>query len=112
LKWTNPGRRSTNLTDADLNQFFLAKLAPLQATVYPSISAKTDADRTSYFDDVFQPEPIVRQDDMITSLIAIWDELGLDALVALEPQLRKMAKELRAPEVENKTVSDFVYAMY
>lgn len=100
------------MTDADLNQFFLAKLAPLQATVYPSISAKTDADRASYFDDVFEPEPIVKQDDMITSLIDIWDGLGLDALVALEPQLRKMATELRAPEVENKTVSDFVYAMY
>jgi hypothetical protein len=101
-----------NLTDADLTKFFLSKLARLQPEVSPFVPEKADAKCESYFQDVFEPEPIVSQDDMISSLVGIWDRQGLGALVALEPDLRKMAKELRATDEKSQKVSNFIYAMY
>ncbi|HLX01871.1 MAG TPA: hypothetical protein VKS80_07110 [Trinickia sp.] len=100
------------MTDADLEKFFRTKLAPAQRQVAPFVLANTDPACTSYFLHVFEPEPIVAHEDMIGALIEIWRELGLDALVALEPDLRKMAKALRAPAEESEAVSQFVYAMY
>ncbi|QCP47944.1 hypothetical protein FAZ95_01360 [Trinickia violacea] len=100
------------MTDADLGKFFRTKLAPAQRQVAPFMLANTDPACTSYFLHVFEPEPIVAHEDMIGALIEIWRELGLDALVALEPDLRKMAKALRAPAEESEAVSQFVYAMY
>jgi hypothetical protein len=79
-----------NLTDADLNQFFASKLAPLQAVVSPFIPTKVDPSCESYFEDVFELEP----------------------LAALEPDFRKLAKELRATDVQTQKVSNFIYAMY
>ncbi len=101
-----------NLTDADLNKFFASKLAPLQAVVSPFIPTKADPSCESYFEDVFEPEPIISQADMITSLVGIWHRLGLEPLAALEPDLRKLAKELRATDVQTQKVSNFIYAMY
>ncbi|MEA3111338.1 MAG: hypothetical protein QOG58_1137 [Caballeronia sp.] len=49
---------------------------------------------------------------MITSLVGIWHRLGLEPLAALEPDLRKLAKELRATDVQTQKVSNFIYAMY
>ena len=100
------------MTDAQLQKFFLSKLAPLQASVLPSVSVKTDPACESYFEEVLEPASIVSQDDMVTALIAIWQRLGMQKLVALEPDFRKIAKELRAPEPANQEVSDFIYAMY
>jgi hypothetical protein len=100
------------LTDADLKKLFLSKLAPAKTRVAPFLLADTDPTCASYFLDVFEPEPIVTQDDMVDALIAIWRRQGLDALVALEPELRRMAKALRAPMAEHDGVSSFVYAMY
>jgi hypothetical protein len=85
------------LTDAQLQKFFLSKLAPLQASVLPSVSVKTDPACESYFEEVLEPASIVSQDDMVTALIAIWQRLGIQKLVALEP---------------DQEVSDFIYAMY
>jgi hypothetical protein len=101
-----------NLTDADLNQFFLSKLARLQPEVYPFLQALPDEKCESYFQDVFEPEPIVRQDDMITSLVNIWKRQGLHALAALEPDFRRIAEELRATDLEAQKVSNYIYAMY
>jgi hypothetical protein len=106
------GRRSLHLTDAALQKFFLSKLVPLQSAVLPSVSVNLDPKCESYFEDVLEPEAIVSQDDMITSLVAIWHRLGMSKLTALEPDFRKLAKELRAPEAANQEVSDFIYAMY
>jgi hypothetical protein len=100
------------LTDADLKQFFLSKLAPAKSQVSPFVLANTDPDCDSYFLDVFQPESIVIQEDMVASLIEIWRQLKLDMLVSLEPDIRKMAMALRAPEAQSEAVSSFVYAMY
>lgn len=100
------------MTDAELGKFFRAKLAGARPQVEPFVSAKMDPACASYFLDVFEPEPIVVEDDMIDALIAIWREQGLDALVSLEPELRKIAKALRAPAEESEAVSQFVYAMY
>lgn len=100
------------MTDADLKQFFLSKLAPAKSQVAPFVVANTDPDCDSYFLDVFQPESIVTQDDMVASLIEIWRQLKLDTLVSLEPEIRKIALALRAPEAESESVSSFVYAMY
>lgn len=100
------------MTDAELGKFFRSKLAGAKPQVEPFVRAKIDPACASYFLDVFEPEPIVVEDDMIDALIAIWREQGLDALVSLEPELRKIAKALRAPAEESEAVSQFVYAMY
>lgn len=100
------------MTDADLKKLFLSKFAPLQPTVLPSISVNLDPDCETYFEEVFEPASIVTQQEMITSLVGIWQRLGMQKLVALEPDIRKMAKELRAPESAGQEVSDFIYAMY
>ncbi|MGZ3252772.1 MAG: hypothetical protein ACXU7D_00530 [Burkholderiaceae bacterium] len=100
------------MTDAALQKFFLSKLVPLQAVVLPTVSVSIDPQCESYFEDVLEPAAIVSQDDMVTSLIAIWQRLGMSKLVVLEPDFRKLAKELRAPETANQEVSDFIYAMY
>jgi hypothetical protein len=101
-----------NLTDADLNQFFASKLAPLQPEVQGFIPTQFDAGCESYLQDVFEPEPIVRQDDMITALTEIWKRQGLDSLAALEPEFRRIAEALRATDQETQQVSNFIYAMY
>jgi hypothetical protein len=100
------------LTDADLNQFFASKLAPLQGVISPFIPVKADPSCESYFEDVFEPECIVSQADMITSLVDIWRGLGLEPLAALEADFRKLATELRATDVQTQKVSNFIYAMY
>lgn len=101
-----------NLTDADLNQLFASKLAELKPEVQGFIPTQFDANCESYLQDVFEPEPIVSQDDMITSLAEIWKRQGLDSLAALEPEFRRIAKELRATDQETQQVSNFIYAMY
>jgi hypothetical protein len=100
------------LTDADLNQFFASKLAGLKSEVQGFIPTQYDADCESYLQDVFEPEPIVTQDDMVTSLVDIWRRQGLDSLVALEPDFRRIAEALRATDQETQQVSNFIYAMY
>lgn len=100
------------MTDADLRKFFLSQLALAKPQVSPFVLMSADAQRTSYFVDVLEPESIVSQEDMITSLVDIWRQLGLDTLVSLEPELRKIAKALRAPEMQGEAVPNFVYAMY
>ncbi|MDR5817933.1 hypothetical protein QCE62_30410 [Caballeronia sp. LZ033] len=101
-----------NLTDADLNQFFAARLAALKPEVEGFIPTAFDADCASYLQDVFEPEPIVSEDDMIASLVDIWRRQGLDSLAALEPEWRSMAAELRATDEATQQVSNFIYAMY
>lgn len=100
------------MTDADLNQFFSSKLAGLQSEVQGFIPTKFDANCESYFQDVFEPEAIVRQDDMIASLVDIWKRQGLDSLAACEPDFRRIAEELRATDEVTQQVSNFIYAMY
>lgn len=100
------------MTDADLKQFFLSKLAPAKPQVSPFVLANAAPGCDSYFLDVFQTESIVIQDDMVASLIKFWRQLELDMLVSLEPDIRKMAMALRAPEAQSEAVSSFVYAMY
>ncbi len=100
------------MTDADLQKWFAARLAPAQPRVAPFVPARPDPECASYFSDVFEPEPIVVQEDMIDALIDIWRRQGLDALVALEPEIRRMARALRAPKADAGAVSSFVYAMY
>ncbi|WCL51249.1 hypothetical protein [Leptospira sp. GIMC2001] len=101
-----------NLTDAALQKFFLSKLVPLHDVVYPSVSINIDTQRDSYFEELFEPAAIVSQEDMVTSLIAIWERLGMTKMVMLEPDIREMAKTLRLPETTNQEISDFIYAMY
>ena len=101
-----------NLTDADLTQFFVSKLASLQPEVAPFIPAKADAQCESYFQDVFEPEPIVEQDDMLASLADLWTRQGLDTLASFEPEFRKIAEAFKAIDVETQKVSNFIYAMY
>ncbi|HTR08964.1 MAG TPA: hypothetical protein VMJ11_20395 [Paraburkholderia sp.] len=100
------------MTDADLEKFFRSKLACARQRVEPFVLAKTDPACVSYFLDVFEPEPIIVEEDMIDALLAIWREQGLNALALLEPEWRRMAKSLRAPADESEIVSQFVYAMY
>jgi len=100
------------LTDAELGKFFRAKLAEVRPQVEPFLLAKTDPACASYFLDVFEPEPIVVEEDMIDALIAIWRGQGLAALAVFEPELRQIAKALRARTEESEAVSQFVYAMY
>jgi hypothetical protein len=101
-----------NLIDADLNQFFASHLASLQADVQGFIPTQLGTECESYLQDVFEPEPIVSQDDMITSLVDIWRRQGLESLVALEGQFRSIAQELRATDEQTQQVSNFIYAMY
>lgn len=100
------------MTESDLQKFFLSRLAPLQSVVSPFVSADIDRSRESYFEQVFEPEPVIRHEETVASLVAIWRRLGLDALVMLEPDIRRIAKELRAPQAQAADVSGFVYAMY
>ena len=100
------------MTDADLKRFFLSKLAPKKPQVAPLVSTVRDPSAASYFQDVVTPESVVREEDMIASMVDIWHEQGLDGLVALAPGIRKMAKALRAPEVQRESVSSFIYPMY
>ncbi|BCZ84418.1 hypothetical protein [Paraburkholderia terrae] len=100
------------MTNADSGRLFRSKLAGTKASVAPFLLEKTDPARSSYFLDVFEPEPIVVEEDMIDSLIAIWREQGLEELASIEPELRKIAKALRAPHEQAEVISQFVYAMY
>jgi hypothetical protein len=100
------------LTDAELGKFFRTRLAGARPQVEPFVLAKSDCACTSYFLNVFEPEPMVVEEDMIDALIEIWREQGLGSLVSLEPELRRIAKALRAPAEESEAVSQFVYAMY
>jgi len=100
------------LTDDSLQKLFQSKFAPLQTIVLPSVSINIETDSESYFEEVYEPASIVSQEDMITSLMAIWKRNGMEKLVALEPDLRKIAKQLRAPESAEQQISDFIYAMY
>jgi len=100
------------LTDADLIRFFRSRLAHLRPSVIRYVPAKIDPNRESYFEEVLEPAPIVSQEDIITSLMENWRRLGLQGLVELEPDIRRMAKELRAPDTEDQKISDFIYAMY
>lgn len=100
------------MTETDLKKFFLSKLAPAKPQVLPFIPTSPDANRESYFVDPLVPEAVCSQADTITSLIEMWRGQGLDTLVALEPEIRKMAKSLRALGVQNDAVSSFIYAMY
>jgi hypothetical protein len=100
------------LTDADLKQFFLSKLAPHREAVLPFIAVKADPACESYYQDVFEPEPVVSQADMIDALTGIWKRAGLDGLAALEGDFRALAEALRATDTRGQKVSDFVYAMY
>ncbi|HTI18558.1 MAG TPA: hypothetical protein VL598_12905 [Trinickia sp.] len=100
------------MTDAELKKFFLSQLARAKPQVSAFIPTAPDASVASYFVDVIAPEAIVREQDMIASLVDIWRNEGLDKLVALEPQLRKMARALRAPKAQSESVSGFIYPMY
>ncbi|HTH62694.1 MAG TPA: hypothetical protein VL689_21400 [Paraburkholderia sp.] len=100
------------MTDDDLGKFFRAKLAYAKPQVEPFVRPKTDRSCSSYFLDVFEPEPIVIGEDTIDALLALWRRQGLTSLALLEPELRRIAKALRAPEDESEVVSQFVYAMY
>ena len=100
------------MINVDPGKFFRSKLACMKPQVAPFVHADTDSACTSYFLDVFEPEPIVVEEDMIDALVAIWREQGLNALALLEPEWRRMAKALRAPAQETDIVSQFVYAMY
>ena len=106
------GRRSLTLTDAELLKLFQSKLEPLQATVAASIPVHIEADAQSYFQDVYEPASIVPQEETVAALLAIWERHGMKELVALGPELRKIAKELRLKESTDQKVSDFIYAMY
>jgi hypothetical protein len=109
---TIPGKRSSRLTDADLQKFFRSRLAPLQPNAVQFASVNIDPNCASYFDEVFEPESIVLQGDIVTSLIGLWQRRGMRGLVALEPDIRRMAKELRAPDSQDQEISDLIYAMY
>ena len=100
------------MTDAELGKFFHSKLASAKPQVEAFVRAKTEPAEISYFLDVFEPEPIVVEEDTIDALIAIWRQQGLHELVLLEPDLRRISKALRAPFDERDAVSQFVYAMY
>ncbi len=100
------------MTDADLQKVFRSRFAPLQPKIAPEVSAAVDPTCESYFDEVFAPTPIVPLKDIAPSLIGLWQQSGMQALVALEPDIRRMAKELRAPDSQDREISNFIYAMY
>ncbi|BCG03585.1 hypothetical protein PPGU19_081530 (plasmid) [Paraburkholderia sp. PGU19] len=100
------------MTNADSGRLFRSKLVGTKPLVAPFLLEKTDSTCSSYFLDVFEPVPIVVEEDMIDSLIAIWREQGLEELTLIEPELRKIAKALRAPGEQAEVISQFVYAMY
>lgn len=64
------------MTDADLGKFFRSKLACDRQQVEPFVFAKIDPSCESYFLDVFEPEPIIVEEDMIVALMTIWREQG------------------------------------
>ncbi|MEM5368475.1 hypothetical protein V4C53_20880 [Paraburkholderia azotifigens] len=84
----------------------------MKPLVAPFLLEKTDPAARSYFLDVFEPAPIVVEEDMIDALVAIWRAQGLEDLALCEPELRKIAKALRAPGEQTDVISQFVYAMY
>ena len=102
------------MTDADLRKFFTSKLAPQREAVLPFIAVGADAACESYYEEVFEPEAIVSQPDMIAALVAIWAGQGLDSLAALEGDWRALASGLRIGDgaARGEKVSEFVYAMY
>ena len=100
------------MTDADLQKAFRSKFAPLRPEIAPGVCVAVDPNRESYFDEVFEPAAIVPLKDIVPSLIGLWQQAGMQALVALEPELRRMAKELRVPDSQDQEISDFIYAMY
>ncbi|MBN3752284.1 hypothetical protein G3N95_04985 [Paraburkholderia sp. Tr-20389] len=100
------------MTNVDPGRLFRSKLAGLKPLVAPFLLEKTDSMCSSYFLDVFEPDPIVVEEDMIDSLVAIWRDQGLEELALFEPELRKIARALRAPAKESDAISQFVYAMY
>ena len=100
------------MTDAELQKVFRSKFAPLRPEIAPGVCVAVDPNRGSYFDEVFEPAAIVPLKDIVPSLIGLWQHAGMQALVALEPELRRMAKELRAPDSQDQEISNFIYAMY
>ncbi len=100
------------MTDVDLLNFFQSKLAPLRAAVAATIPVQIEAETASYFEEVYEPESIVPQEETVAALLGVWERNGMKELAALGPELRKMAKELRLKESTDHKVSDFVYAMY
>ena len=100
------------MTDTELLKIFKLKFAPLQAIVAGTVVLKTDADAQSYFEDVYEPEPIVPQEETLASLLALWGRHDFKELLALEPELGKISRELRMQNVSDQKVSDFLYAMY
>lgn len=100
------------MTDADLQKIFRSKFAPLQPKIALGVSTAFDSNRESYFDEVIEPAPIVPLKDIVSSLIGLWQQSGMQVLVALEPDIRRMAKELRAPDSQDQEISNFIYAMY
>jgi hypothetical protein len=100
------------LTDAELLKLFQSKFAPLQATFHSIIPSAIEPTAPSYFEDVYETAAIIPHEEMIASLLAIWERHGLTELTALAPELRKMAKELRMQDMSEQKVSDFIYAMY
>jgi hypothetical protein len=100
------------LTDADLQKLFRAKFAPLQPGIAPGVAVSIDRNCASYFDDAIASAPIVPLLDVVPSVIEHWRQSGLQELVALEPELRRMEKGLRVPDSQDQAVPDFIYAMY
>ncbi|ALP67101.1 hypothetical protein [Paraburkholderia caribensis] len=100
------------MTNIDIGRLFRSKLAGTKPLVAPFLLEKADSTCSSYFLDVFEPDPIVVEKDMIDSLVAIWREQGLEELALFEPELRKIAKALRAPDEQAEAISQFVYVMY
>ena len=100
------------MTDSDLQKFFRSKLVPLQQTIAPLVSRNIDPNCESYFDSVLEPAPILSQEDIVASLMGIWQRQGLRTLLALEPDIRRMAKALRALDSQDHEISNFIYAMY
>lgn len=100
------------MTDAELLKLFQLKFAPLQASFHSIIPKAIEPTAQSYFEDVYETAAIIPHEEMITSLLGIWERHGMKELTALAPDLRKMANELRMQDVSDQKVSDFIYAMY
>lgn len=100
------------MTDADLQKIFKSKFAPLKQEIAPTVCTAIDPASESYFDEVFESAPIVPIAEVVPSLVGLWRKEGLKGLVALEPEVRRMADDLRAPDAHDQEVSDFIYAMY
>lgn len=100
------------MTDADLQKIFKSKFAPLKQHIAPAVCTVIDSGCASYFDEVLQSAPIVPMEEVVSSLVGHWQKEGLEELVALEREVRRMAADLRAPDAQEQELSDFIYAMY